>query len=262
MNRLFFPLLLLGSLATSCTSHPESGQAIAPAKVSALTKNFNTWYTYAYYNVILARDFKALDTLGQPLSKLAFLRRLAGGQVLAVVNGSNNHQPIYQLCAFRSGRDAAIKRTSQQFAEEELRNFSRTGQRLPPFNFVDLTGNHYTPATTRGKVVVLKCWYVGCIACVEEFPAINALVEKYRSNPDVVFISLAMDEAPRLRAFLRDRPVKFAVVPASKAYLTDSLQLHEYPTHFIIGRDGKIAKVTTRATDLAFALAQVVPTTP
>jgi peroxiredoxin len=262
MNRFLGGLFLLVGLATSCTPHPKPEQAIAPAKVAALTKNFDRWYTYAYYNVILARDFKALDTLGQPLTKLAFLRRLATGRVLALVNGYAHQQPIYQLCALPSECDAAIGRTSQQMAEAELRNFVRTGQPLPAFDFVDLQGVRYMPATTRGKVLVLKAWYIGCFACVDEFPAVNALVDKYRSNPDVVFISLAMNQAPDLRSFLKDRPVKFAVVPASKAYLDDSLKLVEYPTHLIVGRDGRIVKVTNRASDLAFALTHLLPAAP
>lgn len=147
---------------------------------------------------------------------------------------------------------------SQQLAEEELGNFARTGQPLPAFDWVDLQGGRYTPETTRGKLVVLKCWYIGCLACVDEFPAVNASVDKYRANPNVLFVSLAMDPALALRAFLQHQSVQFAVVPASKAYLTDSLKLRAYPTHFLIGRDGKIAKVTTRASDLAFALTQAL----
>jgi peroxiredoxin len=258
LRNVLISLLLLGGSATGCTSHPDARQAIAPAKVAALTKDFDTWYTYASYNVILARDFTGLDTLGQPLPKLAFLRRLASGRALALVNGSLQHQPIYQLCALPSGCTPAVVRTSQQLAEAELFNFARHGQPLPAFDFVDLQGERYTPATTRGKLVVLKACYIGCLACVDEFPAVNALVDQYRGHPDVVFISLAMDPAPALRAFLRDHPVRFAVVPASKAYLRDSLHLQAYPTHLLLGRDGKIITVTNRATDLAFALRQAV----
>jgi len=262
MNRLLLSLLLLVGGVTTCTPHPKPSQAIAPAKVAALTKNFDFWYAYAYHNVILARDFMALDTLGQPLTKPAFLRRLARGRVIALVNGYAHQLPIYQLCPLPRESEAAIGRTSQQMAEDELRNFARTGQPLPAFDFVDLQGVRYTPATTWGKVLVLKAWYIGCVACVDEFPAVNALVDKYGLHPDVVFVSLAMNQAPDLRSFLRSRPVKFAVVPASKAYLSDSLKLVEYPTHLIVGRDGKIVKVTTRASDLAFALAQLLPSAP
>jgi peroxiredoxin len=178
--------------------------------------------------------------------------------VLALANGTDHQQPIYQLCVFPGGHDPAIRATSKQLAEEELSNYNREGQPLPDFHFVDLNGVTYTEASTKGKIVVLKFWYIGCIACVEEFPAINALVAQYQQNPDVLFVSLAMNEAKSLRHFLRGREVKFAVVPARKSYLIDTLQVLQYPTHFILGRDGKIAKATTRASDLAVALQKEV----
>lgn len=254
--------LLTAALATSCT---KSGAATTPtavdlAKVEALTKDFTTWYRYTYYNVLLSRDFTARDTTGQPLAKRAFLRQLTSGQVLALalVNGADPKQPIYQLCAYPIGHDPAIRATSKQLAAEALSNYNREGQRLPDFTFVDLSGVTYTKASTKGKIVVLKFWYIGCIACVDEIPEINALVAQYRQKKDVLFVSLALNEAKSLRKFLKGQEVKCAVVPTRQSYLVDTLQVRQYPTHFILGRDGKIAKVTTRASDLAVALQKAV----
>lgn len=251
---------LLVGLASSCSGpeNPAAASSIAPAQVEALTRDFDNWYRYTYHGILLSRDFKALDTIGQPLSKKDFLHQLSTGRVLAVHVGTDQQRPIYQLGVFPGGHDPAIQATSKQLAAEELSNYNREGQLLPVFKFVDLNGVAYTSASTKGKVLVVKCWYTSCIACVDEFPAINALVDKYQSNQDVRFVSLAMNDAKRLRTFLKGREVKFAVVPASKAYLTDTLRVISYPTHFIIGRDGKIAKITTRANDLAVALAKEV----
>ncbi|WP_233635697.1 TlpA family protein disulfide reductase [Hymenobacter setariae] len=251
--------LVTTALATSCSQSGAAApaKAVAPAKVAAFTKDFDTWYHYTYYHLLLSRDFQARDTLGQPLAKRAFLDQLATGKVLALVNGTDQQLPIYQLCAFPAGHDPAIRATSQQLAAEALSSYKREGQVLPDFNFVDLNGVTYTKASTKGKLVVLKFWYIGCVACVEEFPAINAQVAKYQRS-DVLFVSLAMNKPQDLRKFLQDREVKFAVVPTSKAYLVDTLQVLQYPTHFILGRDGKIVKATTRASDLAVALQKAV----
>lgn len=258
----FLVIALTLSTASVATSCRQSGAAIAtkviaPAKVAAYTKDFNTWYRYAYYHLPFSRDFQARDTLGQPLTKRAFLDQLATGKVLALGNGMDQQLPIYQLCVFPTGHDPAIRTTSQQLATEALSNYRREGQELPDFNFVDLNGVTYTKASTKGKLVVLKFWYIGCLACVEEFPAINAQVAKYQ-RPDVLFVSLAMNKPQDLRKFLQGRAVKFAVVPTSKAYVVDTLQVLQFPTHFILGRDGKIVKATTRASDLAVALQKAV----
>lgn len=252
--------LLLVGFAPGCSPSESTlpPGPVAAARVDALTKDFDTWYRYTYYGVPLARDFQARDLNGQPLPKKAFLLRLATGRVLALRTGTDHQHPVYQLGAYPGGPDPAIRATSKQLADEALRNYAWEGRALPAFAWKDLNGVAYTPATTRGKIVVLKCWYTSCVACVDEFPATNALVDHYRPHPEVLFVSLALNEAKVLRAFLNGRAVKFAVVPTSKAYLTDTLGVVEYPTHFIIGRDGKIAKVTNRASDLAVALAKEV----
>jgi peroxiredoxin len=260
-----FPLVTIVPLAialsTSCcqSNTSVSPTAIEPAQVAALTKDFETWYRYTYDQVLLSRKFKPLDTAGQPLTKRAFLDQLASGRVLAVVRSRDQKQLIYQLADFPGGHDSAIRATSKQLAEEALSNYKREGQQLPDFHFVDLKGVTYTKANIKGKIVVLKLWYLNCIPCVEEIPQINTLMTKYQRQPDVLFVSLAMDDAKRLRTFVKVQQVKFAIVPVSKSYMLDTLQVRQYPTHFILGRDGRIVKATTRASDLAVALQQEVP---
>jgi thiol-disulfide isomerase/thioredoxin len=45
----------------------------------------------------------------------------------------------------------------------------------------------------KGKIVVIKCWYIHCAACIKEFPEVNNLVRKYKDRKDIIFISLAED---------------------------------------------------------------------
>jgi len=228
-------------------------QALAPVKVEALTKDFDTWYRYTYYNVPLSRDFKALGTAGQSLPKKAFLRQLVTGKVLALRNGTDHNRPVYQLYTY-AGKHRQIRQASQQFAQEELAYVDWEGKPLPAFHFTDLQGKSYTPATTHGKVLVLKCWFIGCVACVKEFPEVNALATSYQHNKDVLFISLANDNATRLRFFLQRTPLKYAAVPDSRAYTQEKLHFIGYPMHLVVGRDGKIAHVTNSVGYLASAI--------
>ncbi|MGI4883711.1 MAG: TlpA family protein disulfide reductase [Janthinobacterium lividum] len=234
-------------------AEPIAPRALARAQVEALTKDFDTWYRYAYYHVPLSRDFKALGTGGQPLPKKVFLRQLATGQVLALLNGNEHNRPVYQLYTY-AGQQTQIRKVSQQLAEEELIYADWEGKPMPAFHFTDLQGKTYAPATTRGKVLVLKCWFIGCAACVKEFPEVNALATKYQNNKDVLFISLANDKAAALRKFLQRKPLNYAVIPGSGAYTEQKLQIHGYPTHLVVGRDGKIAHVTNTAGYLASAI--------
>jgi thiol-disulfide isomerase/thioredoxin len=122
-----------------------------------------------------------------------------------------------------------------------LYQVERVGQPLPVFRFTDLAGKTYTPATMRGKVLVLKCWFIHCAGCVKEFPEVNALVAKYRSNQEVVFVSLAYDDAAPLRKFLQHKPLHYAVVPRMMTYMQEHLKVNGYPTYVVVGRDGRIA---------------------
>lgn len=122
------------------------------------------------------------------------------------------------------------------------------------FNFVDLEGKIYSTNTTKGKIFVLKCWYIGCTACVKEMPALNKLENQYKHRKDLVFVSLAFDKKDALTAFLKKRTFIYPVVPDQEDFITNALKIHMYPTHFIFNKQGFIAKVVNDEKDLATAL--------
>ncbi|MGI4833395.1 MAG: TlpA family protein disulfide reductase [Janthinobacterium lividum] len=217
--------------------------AAMAAKVRAVTTDYPTWYSYTYYHVPLARQFEGLGPRGQAISTKDFLGRLASGKYLAMRRGSSHNVPVYQLYAY-GGKLAQIGVVSQHLAQQELYNQVWKGKPAPAFNLIDLAGVAYTPASTRGKVLVLKCWFISCVGCVREFPQANALAATYRANKDVCFISLTTDDAVSLRAFLQSKPLAYATVPNCMGYMQNKLKVNGYPTHIVIGRDGRIAYVS------------------
>jgi hypothetical protein len=82
---------------------------------------------------------------------------------------------------------------------------------------------------------------------VKEFPEVNALVAKYQANKDVLFVSLTYDEASVLRKYLQHKPLSYAVVPNMMEYMDKRLKVNGYPTHVVVGRDGRIAYMTNTA---------------
>src|SRR6476620_8522768 len=108
------------------------------------------------------------------------------------------------------------------------------GKQMPAFDFKDLDGKQYTTANTKGKVVVLKCWFINCFACVQEFPQLNRLVSSFQNKKDPLFVSLASDSKPALTSFLIKRPFSYAVVPNAGKYMNDALKISAYPTHLLI----------------------------
>jgi len=135
-------------------------------------------------------------------------------------------------------------------ASTEKRNMVFEGQALPNFNFTDIDDNVYNPATIKGKIVVLKCWFIHCTACVAEFPELNKMVDEYKDRKDVVFVSLASDNKEELKAFLQKRKFNYAVVASQGNYMINRLNISAYPTHSLIDRNGRIVKVTNTIEEL------------
>jgi peroxiredoxin len=241
MNVLLFATVWL--LPLEAKAQPQV--SLTPAQVSSLTKDFATWYRYVYHEAPLARQFKPLNTAGKLITRKAFLQQIMTGRVLFFAVG-HEQEPIYRLYPY-PGKDSQVRTISQRLAQDALYQVDRVGQPLPSFHFQDLQGTRYTPATTRGKVLVLKCWYIQCRGCVKEFPEVNALATKYRPNKDVLFVSLAFEGEAALRKFLQQRPLQYAVIPNMREYMHTILKVNGYPTHVVVGRDGRIAYMTNTA---------------
>jgi len=214
-----------------------------------LTKSFMTWYNYSYYNIHLSQDFIGLNIDSIRIDKTAFLNQLMTGNVVAFKIKIVRGEPVYKLFKLNS-KDESIKTTIKQMASTEMTYHKMEGTEIPGFHFTDLNGNVYDKSSTKGKIVVLKCWFIHCVACIAEFPALNKLVEDNKGRNDILFISLALDDKRDLLKFLKTKEFKYAVIPQMKNYVVDKLNVTEFPTHLLINKNGKIIKVVNRIEDL------------
>ncbi|MPR32167.1 TlpA family protein disulfide reductase [Salmonirosea aquatica] len=267
--RLLLIFCLVPSLI-SCQSAGESGEGEKGTEVSsqagskpkiksfvvdavALSKDYKTWYSYHYRTIHLARDFTGLDTDSSLLAKADFLTKLTSGDFIALKTSERNDVPVYTLQKLNK-REPSISATIKNLASNELKNLNMEGKEMPNFSFTDLKGNLYDRTTSKDKVLVLKCWFIGCVACVKEFPELNKLVSEYQQNAGVQFVSLAMDSKPQLEHFLQKKPFNYAVVPNQEEFMQNKLGIMMYPSHLIVNREGKIVKVVNDVNDLIPAL--------
>lgn len=220
-----------------------------PVDAENILKNFDTWYSYTHTNIRLSQAFTALDIDSVTINKETFLNQLMTKNVVAFKITLFQGVPVYKLYKLGS-TDKDIKATIQQMASNEMKNFKMEGKQLPEFNFTNLNGKNYTSSSTKGKLLVLKCWFINCVACVREFPACNALVDENKSRNDILFISLASDQKKDLEKFLKTTQFKYAVIPGKDNYMIAKLHVNEYPTHLLISRTGKIIKVTNSIEEL------------
>jgi thiol-disulfide isomerase/thioredoxin len=214
-----------------------------------ILKDYNTWYTYTYYKVPLSQDFIGLDIDSSGIDKNTFLSNLMSGNTVPLKIRLFEGIPVYRLYKLNT-EDQSIKSTIQQLASIEMKNYKMEGKQLPVADFEDIHGKMYNDDLMKGKIIVLKCWFIHCVACVKEFPDCNALVNEYADRNDVLFISLALDAKNDLVEFLGKKHFNYAVIPKAESYINDSLNVSMYPTHLLIDKKGDIVKVTNTIEEL------------
>ena len=222
-----------------------------------LVKDITAWREYSKTHVDLMSSFRPLDDAGAEISKSMFLNLLKSG-IYMPVHLTTEKELTFQLQ--RLPKTTAPKVVKKIKSDAIIANhyLSMEGRKLPEYTFVDLQGKGFNKEDTQGKLLVLKCWFITCKVCVEEFPELNELVDAYRGQ-DVAFVSLAFDEKEKLKTFLARKEFKYATIPLQKKYMSKKLKVKQYPTHLIVAEDGTILKMVNNVKTLRKELERILP---
>lgn len=116
------------------------------------------------------------------------------------------------------------------------------GKDFPPFSVTTITGQEYTEAKLKGKVVLVTSWFIACPGCTAERPLLEELNQKYKDK-DFVLLSFAADPAERLNPFLKEHPISYEIVPGANDLITLDMQTsYAYPTNMVVSKEGKIVE--------------------
>jgi peroxiredoxin len=241
MNRNWLLAAMMLFIIASCTNTSNGPEPVVPP--SLVAKDMMSWLYYERDHMRWSADFQALDTASKPIERSEFLKQLTTGNYLPVKIRKSDSALSYQLYRAQNNVDEGIRGVIRNKAQMVYRYLQFEGSHLPGFNFTDLNGNVYNRENTKGKIVVLNCWFIRCQACIEEMPELNKIVDKTKDRNDIVFIGLAFDKADSLKQFLTKTKFKYATVPDKENYLMNDLGIIYYPTHIIINRQGKIRKI-------------------
>jgi peroxiredoxin len=244
LRQLFLTVFLLSSI---CCRSATDKPSVEPAYILKNVKNY-LYYTNTYLK--LSESFKALDINGKSIAKAQFFKAMMTNRYVPVRLQSATL--TFRLFPIKTTGDAMIPRLIGELGKHYYKYLKMEGQKLPSLDFTDLNGHLYNAANTRGKTLILKFWYISCVMCVKEMPELNDLVESYKRNKNVQFLSLAFDTAPKLKKFLKEHRFVYPVVPNMESY-AENLNITAYPTHLIV-RDGKIIKAVGSAQELISAM--------
>ena len=114
------------------------------------------------------------------------------------------------------------------------------------FSAVTIEGKTVSTSELRGKVIVLNLWYINCPNCIQEIKMLNGIVDQYKNNKNVVFLSLATNKKSALEKFLKTNPFSYQIVPdAAQLMLSrfgkpakDGSLYIGFPLHIVIDKTG------------------------
>ena len=129
--------------------------------------------------------------------------------------------------------------------------YQSVNRSVAPFVVEMLTGVRVNSQQWKGNVVVLTFWATWCPPCRAELPQIDAIRERYRNNPAVIFLGVDPgwhgDTDAKIRAYLSKQHLRLDAaedVPVPGAddtgEATRSLGIVALPQIFILDRSGKV----------------------
>lgn len=117
------------------------------------------------------------------------------------------------------------------------------GGPAPPIALPNATGQPWSLAALRGRVVYVDFWASWCTPCRRSFPWMNALAQRYE-NDGFAIVGVNVDKRRAdAEQFLRDVPAAFPVVFDARGAAPTAYDVKEMPSAFLIDRDGVVVAV-------------------
>lgn len=117
----------------------------------------------------------------------------------------------------------------------------------PDFTLVGLDGKKVTLSKLKGKVVVVDFWATWCGPCIQSFPHLQKVYEKYSKDPNVVILAVNTWENEKgearektVRKFIADKKYTFSVLFDQDNATVTAFGVEGIPTKFMIDKNGRI----------------------
>ncbi len=110
---------------------------------------------------------------------------------------------------------------------------------MPALVLHDLSGRVVDLQQQRGKVLFINFWATWCPPCLGEMPSINTLYEKIKGSPNIVFVSIDVDnKLEKSTLFLKNKGYQFPVYGGDLGPLPEQIYSYSIPTTLVVDKRG------------------------
>jgi CubicO group peptidase (beta-lactamase class C family)/cytochrome oxidase Cu insertion factor (SCO1/SenC/PrrC family) len=136
----------------------------------------------------------------------------------------------------------------------DRRAYQTLDQEIVPFSVQTLAGTTLHSRDWKGQVVLLSFWATWCLPCHAELPEIEEVQNRYRENPNVVFLALDSgtggDTPDGARAYLNASKLSLTAAIDSVdgngdswGHAATSLGVKSLPALYILDRSGRLRMI-------------------
>lgn len=136
---------------------------------------------------------------------------------------------------------------------EKTESSKQSSIAVSEFSVADLQGKSLSTSELKGKVVFINFWASWCPPCRAEFPSIQKFYDQYKSNENIVFLTINMDDKPELgTAYLQKENLNVPFwIPSGT--IPQEVFSGALPTTLLLDKTGKIRMKHTGVADYSTA---------
>jgi peroxiredoxin len=112
----------------------------------------------------------------------------------------------------------------------------------PDFEATTVEGRRVVLSALRGRVVLLSFWSTDCLACIEEFPALERLHRAMAGRPFALLVINKGEPEERVRRWFASYPFTFEKLLDPGGDIASLYRAINLPVTYIIDRDGLLIR--------------------
>jgi thiol-disulfide isomerase/thioredoxin len=177
------------------------------------------------------------DSMGMVYTPAKWISMLRSGDYSLLPFNPDNKDTEYLLVKLN---EEQINERMSRMPRPEDSPFFKTGKAIKPIDMHDVYHYRIDASQWAGKTVVLNFWFIACAPCRAEMPQLNKLVQKYKNDPNVIFIGIALDPSDDdIQDFVKTNPFSYRLVSDGREF-AQLFKINTFPTNVVIDKTGKV----------------------